>query len=708
MAEMKYLNTRVQLKYDSLQNWTTKNPALLQGELAIAYLGDSHTTTTPDNGTHPVVFKVGPGNFNSLPFASALAADVYAWAKKEYLELADLPDIPVVDEETGKFVTDVEWDAVNNKIIIHRANVVAADIADAPWLLPANESKDFGKVSGNTGSIEADTVHDEVKITGDGVISTSASGDTLTISADLSNYATKFELVNTVTTVAEGNGIEVTSNGEANPTYTISHADTSEVNNVSQDAANGDGNAYISSMTFDDFGHVTSVSTSKVTTTSVSADENSPIRVNQDPEAGMRPAPSYIISMDVDQAKTALGLGSAAYTDAGSYKTKQTAVTDPTADGSATAFIDTISQNANGEIVVTKKNITAADLGLSSAMHFVGAHSEAPDSAKAGDVYLNTATKKEYVYDTTNGWVELGDEGSYALKSVSVTAGDGLTGGGSLEANRTISLSEATKASLAKADSALQEHQDISGKADKVSGAVDGNFAGLDANGNLTNSGKKASDFATAAQGAKADTAVQPAALNNYYNKNEADTKFLEESEVKAVKVDNATHADAASKVDNKLSVTANDTTTEFDGSVAQSLNLDSIYKKRQEPVNLLLTPETQVLPGFETIEKGYTQTLTSVRQDENGKITLEVSKIGYGDGEFTVSGTGALTGSGSMTANQYTNSSATLDVVEKGITTAKIADNAVGADQTKALKTYTGSDAEVWVFYCGTASELV
>ena len=39
---------------------------------------------------------------------------------------------------------------------------------------------------------------------------------------------------------------------------------------------------------------------------------------------------------------------------------------------------------------------------------------------------------------------------------------------------------------------------DISGKADKVSGATSGNFAGLDGNGNLTDSGKKAADFADA------------------------------------------------------------------------------------------------------------------------------------------------------------------------------------------------------------------
>ena len=39
---------------------------------------------------------------------------------------------------------------------------------------------------------------------------------------------------------------------------------------------------------------------------------------------------------------------------------------------------------------------------------------------------------------------------------------------------------------------------DITGKADKVSNATNGNFAGLDSNGNLTDSGSKSSDFKAA------------------------------------------------------------------------------------------------------------------------------------------------------------------------------------------------------------------
>ena len=47
-------------------------------------------------------------------------------------------------------------------------------------------------------------------------------------------------------------------------------------------------------------------------------------------------------------------------------------------------------------------------------------------------------------------------------------------------------------------DQYLTEHQDITGKADKAVGAVAGNLATLDANGNPTDSGKKGTDFAHA------------------------------------------------------------------------------------------------------------------------------------------------------------------------------------------------------------------
>ena len=62
-------------------------------------------------------------------------------------------------------------------------------------------------------------------------------------------------------------------------------------------------------------------------------------------------------------------------------------------------------------------SVSATDLGLSNAMHFVGTTTVTNPTGNYnnGDVILNTSTKKEYVYN--NGtWIEVGDEGSYVLK----------------------------------------------------------------------------------------------------------------------------------------------------------------------------------------------------------------------------------------------------------------------------------------------------
>lgn len=105
MAE-KILNTRIQLKYDTWENWSNiteagkgGNLVLKAGEVAITTIqtGDSIKQATPPT----VMFKVGDGTskFSELPWASALAADVYAWAKKatpDYNDLANTPTIPTV------------------------------------------------------------------------------------------------------------------------------------------------------------------------------------------------------------------------------------------------------------------------------------------------------------------------------------------------------------------------------------------------------------------------------------------------------------------------------------------------------------------------------------------------------------------------------------------------------------------------------------
>lgn len=85
MAE-KVLKTRIQLRYDEFTNWTTNNPFLKKGEIAVTVI-PAAATNTGDVIPPAIMFKVGSGEggdaskFNSLPWASALAADVYPWAK---------------------------------------------------------------------------------------------------------------------------------------------------------------------------------------------------------------------------------------------------------------------------------------------------------------------------------------------------------------------------------------------------------------------------------------------------------------------------------------------------------------------------------------------------------------------------------------------------------------------------------------------------
>lgn len=99
--------------------------------------------------------------------------------------------------------------------------------------------------------------------------------------------------------------------------------------------------------------------------------------------------------------------------------------------------VDTALQNA-------KDYTDTKTAGLTGAMHFVGTSTTDPTSTtgptvdgqaysgKSGDVVL--WNKKEFVYDGTK-WTELGDEGSYALKTTTVN-------GHSLESNITLTAAD--------------------------------------------------------------------------------------------------------------------------------------------------------------------------------------------------------------------------------------------------------------------------
>jgi hypothetical protein len=113
------------------------------------------------------------------------------------------------------------------------------------------------------------------------------------------------------------------------------------------------------------------------------------------------------------------------------------------------------SKTYNGSSAVS---ISASDLGLAQALRFVSSVSSLPSTTSGysiGDVIL--VGNKEYVCTASNTWTELGDGSSYAFKTTTVTGTNGLTGGGALSTNQTISANLVSNTKLSNAASAATE-----------------------------------------------------------------------------------------------------------------------------------------------------------------------------------------------------------------------------------------------------------
>lgn len=142
----KILNTRIKLKYDLYSNWSTNNPVLLAGEVALAYVPTDSSLSVGNasvSGTTPpqVLVKVGDGtnHYNDLKYVSALAADVLAACKSEaalttfvngVIADAGLASSESMDGLTSR-VADVEKDINTLNGDASTAGSVAKQIADA-------------------------------------------------------------------------------------------------------------------------------------------------------------------------------------------------------------------------------------------------------------------------------------------------------------------------------------------------------------------------------------------------------------------------------------------------------------------------------------------------------------------------------------------------------------------------------------------------
>lgn len=144
----KTIKTRIKLKYDTFENWNNSTLVLQAGEIACATI---ETAEPANKKLPPVMFKVGDGTktFNQLDWASALAADVYGWAKAatkpSYLPSevgADKAGSAATAETNAKAYTDqkfgeipaqaeytLETGATNGSLVLKKDGVAVGDPA---------------------------------------------------------------------------------------------------------------------------------------------------------------------------------------------------------------------------------------------------------------------------------------------------------------------------------------------------------------------------------------------------------------------------------------------------------------------------------------------------------------------------------------------------------------------------------------------------
>lgn len=414
----KVFQTRIQLKYDTYKNWSTNNPILKAGEMAIATVAASEQEMA---NLPNVVLKVGDGtsHYNDLKFVSALAADVHEWAKANAKPVYDASEITGLKKfvtDNSDFDTDTQYQLVAVAGATYKYQLQSRTFANSAWGEWANvegQIIDFSGADTRLKSLEK-TVTD---LTGD------SGGIQGAIAAAI-------------------DGLDSTKNQAAG-------ADGLALGIVQENGVITGISGSIAAGTYDAAGAAKAVE-----------DKLNPLITAAKTQAdkGVNDAAAAKKAADDASAKVDSSIASLDYT---AYEAGEAA-------GTTVSFVGTISEedgvisaekrdlvfasayNPETNKAATVADITTAVADLNGAMHYVGKEDKLPTDVsdyKAGDVII--VGIKEYVFDGTK-FDELGDEGAIG------TALAGLKGSSSNTAGKTVKTVTQTQGVV------TVEYQDIS------------------------------------------------------------------------------------------------------------------------------------------------------------------------------------------------------------------------------------------------------
>lgn len=462
-TENKRINTRILLKYDSYENWSTNNPNLLKGEVAIAVIDVADNTQTHSGQAVPqLLMKVGnglegdAGKYNSLPFVSGLAADVHNWAKAASKPTYAINEISGAKEyRTVQGSDEYTWTLQARKA----GSSLESDWADVSTI-------NLAKIGERIAAVEGRVTTAEGKITTlEGTVGDSTKGLVKDV-ADLKALMGE-----------EGEGSVSDKITDAINTLDSTKTQTAGADGLALEVVQENGviksiSGSIAAETYDAYGSAkAAVEALDATVSHTAGTDGIAVEITQ-VDGKLTGVTASIAAETYD----AYGAASTAVN-----ALNMTAAVEGAQEGTVVKFIDKVNQtngiveaelgelvfnsayNAETNKAATMSDITDTMANLNGAMRFKGVKESIPDDNTGyigGDVII--VGTKEHVFDGTK-WIELGDE---------TTAGTliaGITGNSTGAASKTVTAHTQANGvvTLTYSDIAIAESQ-VTGLTDKL------------------------------------------------------------------------------------------------------------------------------------------------------------------------------------------------------------------------------------------------